>query len=150
MVHLAFYKGPGNWITWLIRKITRGPYSHVLLLFSDGEGFSSSGHFKPASAYGVRYKNVSDQAVDNYFDLVPVWTTESQETSLRKECNKYVGQSFNWKGLINYLYPFKYSRPEGKWYCTEICLHTLQSCGLLLGLPSHTSPNQLYKEVTKL
>ena len=44
-----------NLITWLIRTLTGGPYSHVAILFSDGTAAEASGRLLFGKTAGVKW-----------------------------------------------------------------------------------------------
>ncbi len=138
---LAFYKGPGDWITKAIRAITRGPYSHVELLFSNGYGFSSSGQDR-----GVRSKRIVPDPAK--YDVVPLYITPAQERLLQAWCQNQLGRKFDWVGMLRYLLPFIPSNPN-RWYCSAICITALQMIGLLTEVPVHISPNALLRMLSQ-
>lgn len=132
---LAFYKAEhGNIIDKLIGLWTRGPFSHVELLFSDGVSFSSS-----QWDGGVRFKKIdySHKERWSFLDIDGI----ANESEVKYLANKLRGAKYDWLGIFLYEFlPFNIQNSK-KWYCSEICAH-------LLGLtPCQMSPNKLYKIV---
>lgn len=141
-MRLAFYHGPGDWVTRAIRILTRGPYSHVELVFSDGARFSASGR----TPSGVRF-NLEPHGPGWDFLLLPA--TPEQERSARVLASLLEGSAFKWRGLYRFVLPFLGDGPNSDWYCSELALWMLQRCfGLLAGERLKCSPNRLYKLVT--
>ncbi len=145
MVYLAFYYGPGNWITKAIRTLTTGPYSHVELLFSNGWCFSASGR-RREEYWNVRWKL---QCLHEW-DLVPLRTiTKEQEEQAILLCSSLEGLPFDWSGLLGFLLPFLPDRQPNKWYCSAICLMVMQECfNLFQNVSRKIHPNGLYRLVT--
>ena len=138
-MRIAFYRGPGDWITRIIRVLTRGPYSHVELVFSDGRRFSASGR-KPA---GVRF---SSEPHSEGWDFINLPVTAEQERAARTFAAVLEGSPFKWRGLFRFIAPFLGDGPNSHWYCSELVLWILQRCfGMLPEVPLKISPNRLYK-----
>lgn len=141
-VCLAFYRGPGDWITWLIRLVTFGPFSHVELVFSDGVGFSASGRDGC-----VRFSRVEGLEDEKRWALVPLEISREDELRLRVFCRRYLRLPFDWNGVLSFLLPWKRS-DRGRWYCTELVLLVLQQeLGLFIDVHRRLSPNDLYREL---
>ncbi len=138
-MRLAFYRGPGDWITRTIRLLTRGPYSHVELVFSDGARFSASGRVPS----GVRFEHEPHGAG---WDFLLLPASPEQERVARVFCQVLAGSPFKWRGLYRFLCPWLGDGPNSDWYCSELTLWVLQRCfGLLPGERLKCSPNKLYR-----
>lgn len=137
-MRLAFYRGPGDWITRVIRIVTRGPYSHVELVFSDGLRFGASGR-RPA---GVR---LNSEPYGDGWDFIPLPIEASEERIARMFATLLAGSPFKWRGLFRFIAPFLGDGPNSHWYCSELVLWTLQRCfGMFEEVPLKISPNRLY------
>ena len=89
---IAFYRGPGDWITRFIRRGTRGPYSHVELVFSDLTSFGASGRENC-----VRFQRIKSF---RHWDLISLPLSADQERTLRVACEELAGLGFDWLGLL--------------------------------------------------
>ena len=122
---LAFYRGPGNWITRFIRYWTDSEYSHVTLVFSNGEAFGASGRDRPACQFKWLFdfgvpgrhrvlirRTITYQAVDSadLWTLVPINVTPAQERRVRRACERWDGTKFDWLGLACHLLPRRKKR----------------------------------------
>lgn len=126
---------------WIIRFITRGPYSHCEIAYpmNDGSGnwkcFSSSGRDG-----GVRIKEMHID--DDSWDIVPIGNFIGvedcfSETELLNFHSQYIGKKYDWKGAIGIGLGIKEN--ENKLFCSEYC-------AMFLGYPDswRYSPNQLF------
>lgn len=140
-MEIAFYRGPGNLITWTIRLITAGPYSHCELVFSDGNRAEATGRKTATQAKGVRW--TAEPFPYFYWDLVRVPATHAQEIAAMRYVMQHAGKPFDWRGVASFLFPWIRSQPDAR-YCSEFVLATLQECcGILLDAGPHISPNEL-------
>lgn len=139
---LAFYKGPGDWITKAIRVLTRGPYSHVELVFTDGVRFAASGRMPK----GVHFRYTPH---GEGWDYIAIAASPDQERVARTFASVLVGSPFKWKGVFRFLCPLLGDGPNSHWYCSELILWMLQRCfGMFEGVPLKISPNGLYTLLT--
>lgn len=138
MLKLAFYRGKGNWITYLIRLLTLGIYSHTELVFNENECFSASGR----GAACVRWVH---QDLTNGWDFILISVPPHEIEKVRAFANQFVGLPYNWTGMLKWLFPWLQPKPD-HWYCTELLVMVLQECfGLLQGVPRQISPKRLYR-----
>ncbi len=152
-MHLAFYRGEGDAITWAIRKLTGSPYSHVALMFSDGRTAECTG--KPCwRSTGVRWRSERwDKRPDELtgdWDLVPVRATAAQERRVRSFVDAHLGQRFSWRGVLSFLAPRLTGRLEEVgassqtgWICTTFAMAAMHSAGLLADVPMNLCPGSL-------
>lgn len=119
----------------IIATWTRGPYSHVEMVFPDGECFSSS----PRDG-GVRFKKINRS---NKWSSIKLSIDYNE--NIRKDCEKYVGLPYDWYGCMGLTLGFSRIEEKNKWYCSEICAFILNKYGA--ELPSKVSPNTLYKKM---
>jgi len=146
-MRLAFYKGGKGikgrkrFITKLVQFFTRGIYAHVEIDFGKGykqNCFSSSGMDKPR---GVRFKKISFSHKERW-DFIEI--KRVNEIFLRKECKKYVGKKYDYRGVINFFWLKRKRHNPKRWFCSEICSH-------LLGIkPAQISPSKMYKIAKKM
>ena len=135
-MHLAFYKGNGGIFSRLIRRRTNGIYSHVEIVFSNGECFSS--HEKDG---GTRFAKFDLLPQD--WDLVklPDWIDESK---VRAWCENEKGKPYDWRAIVRFTFGIKMFNNDN-WFCSEICCAAFQPQGLFSKLdPSATSPQDLW------
>lgn len=136
---LAFYKGAGDWITRTIRVLTRGPYSHVELVFTDGARFAASGR-APAGVW------FTHEPHGEGWDFLCLPATPDQERIARSFCAVLEGSAFKRRGLYRFVCPFLGDGPNSDWYCSELVLWMLQRCfGYFDGVKLKIHPNRLYR-----
>lgn len=138
MLQVAFYKGPGKFVDWLIRFWTRSNYSHCEILFPDEVMFSAD-----AWTNRVRYTHYFDKA---NWDFVPIDVPEGSVWALREWCNARVGKEYDWWGVVRFVLPFVKQDPT-KWFCSELCGAGLKFIGVV-PVPTKTSklsPKDLHK-----
>jgi hypothetical protein len=141
MMKLLFYWGPGDWVSNVIRFVTRGPYSHVEIQFTDGCRFFASGH---GLYVGVRM--INDRKVyDKYWDQVLIPATELQERTAQRFIFDLLDYPFDLRAMIFFLIPFWDRRKRAR-YCSAVVLNVLQeSLGMFPGVDSKISPNGLHR-----
>lgn len=134
---IAFYKGHGNWMDFLIRLKTRGMYSHTELIFCDGFSFSSS-----QWDGGTRFKKIKYD--DFHWVLIEIPLSNEEEKKIRKFCEQQNNKPYDWKAIIlAQIFNF-YDQSAGKWFCSEICTKALQQIKLLVGA-FMVSPQKMYE-----
>ena len=116
---LAFYKGtrPGwhGLFNRAVRWWTRGPYSHVELVFSDGLCGSASG-----VDGGVRLKSI--MLHPDRWDLVPI---AGDETYARDWFARHAGRGYDYLGLFGFVWRPYYGDTTRFW-CSEAIAAALQ------------------------
>lgn len=139
---LAFLKGEG-FVAKMIRLWTRGPYSHVELVFSDMVAFSCA----QTDSMHTRFQNIYFDT--KYWTLVDVNVSEEDEKKIRTWCESEVGCAYDWTGIIlSQFIPFGY-QSKTKWFCSEVCVAALQQVGLFPKIKAwRVSPNKLYKLIS--
>lgn len=107
-MRIAFYKGRHRLFDRVVQWWTRGPYSHVELLFSDGLAASSS-----IRDGGVRLKVI--KFVPERWDILPI---EGDEAAARAWFDSHLGQGYDAAGLFGFVW-----RPAAgetrRWFCSE-------------------------------
>ena len=140
-MRLVFYRGPGDRMTRIIRRLTFGPYSHVELQFTNGHRFFSSGHGEYQGVHIVDDKKVYGPLWDSV--VIPV--TQQQEQSAEQCASQLIGKPFDLKCMIEFVLPWRSCEKPA--YCSAIILDVLQS-GLHMfpGVNLKISPNGLYRK----
>ncbi|UWZ92565.1 enoyl-CoA hydratase [[Pasteurella] aerogenes] len=132
-IYLALYKGNAkNWRErledWLIRKVTRGQYSHCEIVIEKTE-FTGASHYDIETSYtaysssprdgGVRCKQIN---VNNgNWDLIPLPSvTESQ---VRSYFERTKGRKYDWCGVLGLVFGLKQNRK--KFFCSEWCFNVI-------------------------
>lgn len=118
---IAFYKGtrpgiPGIY-NWAVRQWTSGPYSHVELVFSDGQSASSS--FEDG---GTRFKSIAYTSGDwDIFELPAAW-----EANARAYFEKHVKARTGYDLLGNMRFLFGLVKQSSKkLFCSEAAAEAL-------------------------
>ena len=139
-LQLAFRKPVKGFADWFLYKLI-GKYIHVEIVFPGpcyDNCFSSRGRDKPK---GVNFKKINFSHPDRW-DFLTVGGVDIID--LRKECVRYVGCKYDWKGAI-WLGTFpglKRQNPK-KWFCSEICRKVLNI------KPTFVTPWRMFKELIK-
>ena len=148
-VYLALYKGRKSGGTpkalamrvadWVIRKATRGIYSHCEIAVALGDGV-----FECYSASlrdgGVRCKTM--RLPSDKWDLIELPATDVLTAKLQMIWLMTQGKSYDVLGSLGVVLRFG-NRPD-KWFCSEWCGHVLG-----FSEPWRLSPNDLAKFVKK-
>jgi hypothetical protein len=139
-VQIAFYKGPGDAVTHIIRLWTRSRYSHTEILFDNGVTFAASGR-KPK---GVSL--TKDKIYDRRFwDFIRFNITTDDEERVFNYAKTFDGCPFSWQGVWRHIIPWIPPDNYG-WYCTEIILHVLHATlHNFEGVDWNITPGQLYE-----
>lgn len=141
MVKLVFFWGPGDVVSRIIRVLTRGPYSHVELQFTDGSRMFASGHGQFTGAHMICDRKIYDQ----YWDRILIPATQAQETAAERYAFQLIGFPFDMRGMIGFLLPFL-DRPSKPKYCSAVILDVLQQgFHMFPGVKLKISPNGLYR-----
>jgi hypothetical protein len=107
-MHLAFYKGRHRVFDRAVQWWTRGPYSHVELVFSDGMAASSS-----KRDGGVRMKPIS--FAPDRWDFVVI---AGDEAAARAWFRRHAGAGYDVAGLFGFLWR-PASGASRRWFCSE-------------------------------
>lgn len=140
-MELIFYlANQGDFWDKLIGWWTGGPYSHVELVFSNGECFTSS----PRDG-GVRFKQIDINP--EHWNRVSITVAAEKEAEIYTWCESQVGLKYDWLGILGFVLPIHF-RTRRAWYCSEICSYVLDR---FIGhqLPLKISPNGLYTLLEK-
>ncbi len=136
-MQIIFYKGRGTLFDMLIRWITKGPYSHVELVFSDGMMCSSS-----VRDGGVRFMK-ADLNPENW-TTIQVNATLEEEAVIRRFCEEQVGLDYDILGVLGFVTSFC-AEDKQRWFCSELTLTALQEIGLYWWTtPCRVTPNALF------
>lgn len=148
-VYLALYKGRKSGHTpkalamrfadWVIRKATRGIYSHCEIALALGDGvfecYSSS-----LRDGGVRCKVIP--LPEAKWDLIPLPSTPEAHEQLQRVWTATEGQGYDLRGALGVAFGLRHNRR--RWFCSEWC-------ATALGLPDgwRWSPNDLAAMVSQ-
>jgi len=139
---LAFYKAfqpKATWIDNTIAIFSGGKYSHVEIVFPDGECFSIS-----ARDGKGRFKNIP---IDNdRWDILEIYPAEPKR--IREDAEEFEGYKYDYLGAIFSVAPFCFERST-RIFCSEVITNILRR------YPSYSfleegcnySPSRLYKEL---
>lgn len=128
MLKLAFFKAKhGNFHDKLVAWFSRGPYSHVELVFSDNIAFSSS----PEDG-GTRFKRIN--FCDKKYDFINIPCDLEKEKEIRNWCRLECGKNYDWFAIFGYVFGAVIGwafgckqclHDTGHWYCSEVCMAAL-------------------------
>jgi hypothetical protein len=136
----AFYKGthagvPGIY-NRLVRWWTRSPYSHVELVFRDGEEAASSSYMDG----GVRFKKIDfDPALWDFVDL-----PEHLEAPALAWFNAHKGDAYDLMGNLHFVVE-PIGDDKRKWFCSEAV-----AASLGMPYPARFDPGTLYAALSFL
>lgn len=133
-LYLALYKGRAKnwrerWIDWLIRKATKGQYSHCEIAVKHSHVFDHyhlEEWFECYSASprdnGVRKKsiNVADSIKWDLIELKGV-----SESQIARYFNLTKGKGYDLRGALGLIFGFKQKRQ--RFFCSEWCFNALFS-----------------------
>lgn len=134
-MQLWFYQAKyGNSLDKLIAFWTQGPFSHVELVFSNGDCLSSS-----VRDGGVRFKQIP---------LTEKWIVidlggDDREAAIRDWATKEVGKKYYYWGTICVALGIPSQHSSGKWYCSELISYIMNSYQFAK-MPVNLSPNDIY------
>lgn len=118
---VAFYKGKGNWVDFLIRKWTRSPYSHCEIVI-DYKWYSSS----PRDGK-VREKIIHPRSKN--WEYIDIDLSSTDIENIRNFFNEQEGKKYDYIGIIlSQVLPLGIDN-KNKWFCSEICSRALQNIG---------------------
>lgn len=134
---LACYKGKrggtAGFFDAAVRWWTRGPYSHVELVFSDGMSASSS-----MRDGGVRFKEIEYHP--DRWDFIEV---DGDEECARAFFTERLGQGYDYFGLFGFVWR-PHNGAASLWWCSEIV-----TAALGMKDPWRFCPNTLAAAYTK-
>ena len=138
----------------VVTKIFTGKFIHTEIELPgrmyDDNCFSASEWSDPA----VRFKHITFSHPDHW-DFLPLPDlTYDQVAVLRERLSSFVGKEYDRKGAIcSGLLIQRHINPD-KWFCSEICAHTINMIFQLAGvrgeLKLYITPTRLVKEVKRI
>lgn len=139
---VAFYRGPGGFVNWLIRRWTRSVYSHVELVLPDAEGHLGIRPWED----GVVKEHKRIDADDDHWDIVTFTVELPQLLTIQQFYERTRGQGYDWLAVIlNHTSPLQIKQ-IGKWYCSEWVAHALVLAGVArLGAQEYLNPGCLHR-----
>lgn len=153
-VYLALYKGTGGSLydrltDWLIRKITKGQYSHCEIVVAKSEikdHYHREEWFECYSS-SPRDGGVRQQVInlnDGKWDLIELPNVrESQVITYFKQTK---GKPYDWRGMLGIAFGIK--QKQDKYFCSEWCFNLINNSDE----GWRFSPNQLaviFKRINK-
>ena len=146
-IHMPKINKPKRWFVTRIVKIFAGNkgsdwqrnITHVELVFSDGDSFSSSSFDD-----GVRFKRIDYEKHPERWKIINInpFENEGDEQLLKYRCMDYIKKKYDFWGVIWY---FGFNRRKerlqsnDKWWCSEILAFLLEEAVFRI------SPYELYK-----
>ncbi|WP_373100777.1 MULTISPECIES: enoyl-CoA hydratase [Pasteurellaceae] len=133
-VYLALYKGAGGSLydrfsDWLIRKITRGQYSHCEIAVEQLENWGEYDYRPIYDCYsssprdgGVRCKQINIK--DGKWDLILLDNISAQQ--IIAYFNRTLGAKYDWWGAIGIALGINQKR--SKYFCSEWCFNAIHNC----------------------
>jgi len=115
-MRVAFYKGRKRLFNRLVSWWTLGPYSHVELVFENGESVSSS--FMDG---GVRYKRIQFNSAN--WDFINI-EGKFDEREIRLRVDDFLDTKYDWLGLIGFVVR-RVQQDRKKMFCSEFVLTLL-------------------------
>lgn len=139
-IKIAFYKHSKTLFGRVICALQRkkgfperyARYSHVELVFENGESFSSS-----EQDGGVRFKNI-DFKTENW-DFIYVEVTKKSYDAMYKFCQKQVSNKYGKVGIFFAQILNINKKKQGTWFCSEIVTYALQ-----YGVALWSTPSEFY------
>lgn len=130
-IKVAFYKNSKSIFGWLIRwkQEKKYPsryarYSHVELVFEDGQSFSSS-----EQDWWVRFKDI--KFIDYYWDFIELEMNTEKYNNILDFCKRQTWNSYNWFWIF-FAQMFNFNlKWNWDWFCSEICSRALQEAWYL-------------------
>lgn len=116
MTRIAFYYSKKRLFNRLISWWTKGKYSHVEIVLSDGTSYSSS--FMDG---GVRGKHI--QFNGSNWDFINV-SSLVEEDVIKKNIEKHIGKQYDLSGIIGFVYGPK-KESKNKMFCSEFVMDVL-------------------------
>jgi len=138
------YKKCRDWLGFLIKWWTWGPYSHTELRFSDGTCFSSS-WVKERRGFlglfgiraGTRFKKI--EMKPGRWDRWKISIDPAEEAKIRDWCKREEWLPYDVVGIFGFVLGKDLDSPFA-WYCSEICARALHVFGIC-DFPRKISPN---------
>jgi hypothetical protein len=140
-----------------------GGYAHSELIFDNGESWTSTTQFDPAT---LIYPSAPDMAAlkrtngpllrqINFpgweYDFTEVHLDDAQKLQVYRWCVETIDQSikdqagYDWNGIARFVLPWM-KEHRADWFCSEAVVAALQTAGMFRGLKAWTiSPNRLWK-----
>jgi uncharacterized protein YycO len=140
VIKVAFYKGTRPGIKGVynigVRAWTRSDYSHVELIFPDGQAASSS-----AEDGGVRYKDIVFDS--NHWDILEL-PASIFKARAEDWFDAHLGEGYDFWGNVHFVVGFVGGNKK-RWFCSE-------AVGAALGIPTpeRLDPGTLYAVVKAL
>lgn len=143
MSHIVLgFSRSDHWISKVVSWLTRGRYSHVMLLNPDTrEYIEASGLAKPS---GVRVHQLEEffARIDWDFRIIP----HPDPERVWRVAKNHVGKSYDWGYLFGWLFRRNWQDPD-KWACNELITYACEMAGhpiIDMSDPQWLTPHHLY------
>ena len=133
----AFYKGKHRLFNRLVSWWDRGNYSHMELVYENGQAASSS--FIDG---GVRFKSIKFD--DSRWDFIELPRELFEESISRAWFENHLGYKYDFLGLIRFAVDAIPER-KTKYFCSEACLASLG-----ISEPWRFTPNAAHALLTSI
>lgn len=120
MLKIAFYKNDNSFMHRMIRFLTKSPFSHCELVFSDDWCFGAD---PEEGTRFITYSNLYDEAIWCLMDLP--WISEENEKRIHAFCEQEDDLEYDWSGVVlGRINPLHNHR--SKWFCSELCVTAIR------------------------
>lgn len=142
--NVIFYKG-NSFIGKLIRKFTKGRYSHCALVLSDSFHVLQLDYKTPLSIQHLNYKSSDYDVYELTFDL-----SNKEKEQITTYIIERLSTTYDWKYIcsrfFNILFGTKIYNSKNNYNCDELILDAFRSIGVnLLNGDDQVSPETLSK-----
>ena len=139
-MYVAFYKGRGTILDWIIRAATRSPYSHVEIIDNyNGWGGRPIGYTSSPRDGGVVVREI--RWTPDHWDILYIpWADGKDEMAYVRD---RIGMKYDWLAILLTHILAIGRQDSGRYICSEII-------GLSLGLQRawKMSPGDLHETLT--
>lgn len=132
-----------------IAKWTKGPYSHVELIYRDDSDKRLKEFTADPKEGKVRIKDFEKDLNKYCWDFVAFDITEKEWEMFKTYMGQVLNDKYDWFGIFGFIIPIK--DRERDWFCSEVNSNFLKILGeitLWTKEPSRISPN-LLKEISE-
>lgn len=143
----AFYKGRGNLVDRIIRWGTRSIYSHVELIFPDGQWFSTS-----TDEFDMKVRFAYKSPILSDWEFVIITVGEIAGLRARLMANQLVGRSYDWVGILFSKIFNRNIHDKDRYSCDEVCAKVGRIAGIARlqnVIPNRLNPGLLHQILTK-
>lgn len=122
VIKIGFYKHKGDFIDKIIRKWTKGKYSHTEVILPDGSWISTSPRLGSLVKRQVEPK-------DNHWDYFEIKINRDKYQNLKKYMEKNLGCGYDWTGIIMSQILDTSIQDGSRLFCSEFAVECLKVLG---------------------